>query len=69
MGAGNPHLCILFLRDFKSEKREIGNLPNPEMLPLLFNMDGCSANVEKKGKVSKCFLDMCALSGQNLRER
>ena len=65
VGAGNPHLCILFLRDVKSEKGEREKSPQPPNIGV-FNVRGCSTNEAKKGEISKMFLrqkfDVCALS-------
>ena len=73
MGARNPHLCILLLRDVKSEKGEKRGLAwcgPPQSLNIgVFNVRGCSTN-EVKSEIGKMFLrwrfDVCALSETKL---
>ena len=64
MGAEIPHLCILFLQDLKSEKRERG-WPPKSINIAVFNVRGYSTNEVKKVEIGKMFLrrrlDMCAL--------
>ena len=71
MGARNPHLCILLLRDVKSERGE-GRVQPPQSLIIgIFNVCGCSTNEAKKGEIGKMFLrrrfDVCALSETKLK--
>ena len=69
-GTGNPHLCILFLRDAKSKKGR-GEKNTPSLNIDVFNMHGCGKNVLKKGEIGKmCLrrrLDVCALSETKLK--
>ena len=71
VGARNPHLCILLLRDVKSEKGERRVKPPQSLNIGVFNVRGCSTNEAKKGEIGKMFLrrrfDVCALSGTKLK--
>ena len=71
VGAKNPHLYILLLRDVKSERGE-GRVKPPKSLNIgVFNVRGCSTNELKKGEIGKMFLklrfDVCALSETKLK--
>ena len=55
-GARNPHLCILFLRDVKSERGEGRVKPSQTLNIGVFNVRGCSTNEVKKDKIGKMFL-------------
>ena len=69
MGATNPHLCILLLRDVKSGRGE--GKASPILNIGVFNVRGCSTNEAKKGEIGKMFLrrrfDVCALSETKLK--
>ena len=51
--AGNPHLCILFLQDVKSESASVKPLQTLNIG--VFNVDGCSTNEVKMGEIGKMF--------------
>ena len=69
MGARNLHLCILLLRDVKSEKGE--GKASQSLNICVFNVRGCSTNEAKKGEIGKMFLtrrfDVFALSKTKLK--
>ena len=72
MEAGNPHLCMLFLLDVKSEKRERRGKPPQSLNIGIFNERGCITNyVKKREEIGKMFLrwslDVCALSETKLK--
>ena len=58
--AGNPHLCILFLQDVKSESARVKPLQTLNIG--VFNVHGCSTNEVKMGEIGKMFfcLDVCS---------
>ena len=56
-GGANPHICILFFRDVKSEIGKRGEWNLPQSLKFAaFNVRGFSTNVKKMGKINKMFL-------------
>ena len=69
MGGSNSHLCILLLRDVKSEKGEGKASPIPNLG--VYYVHGCSMNEVKKGEIGKMFLrrrfDVCALSETKMK--
>ena len=72
VGARNPHLCISFLRDAKSDKGERWRIETPQFLNIgVFNVRGCSTNEVKKDEISKMFLrqrlDVCAQGETKLK--